>query len=288
MRLNDQHEEGRRMAIVFACIAPHAAETIPELAGDSFEAFAETHASMKDLANLMNEQKPETIVIATPHNLRLEATIGVVTSEHTEGLLTVEDKQVKLRCKCDLQLAKKILEKARESALPVVGANFGTSEGPSSCMPMDWGTLIPLWFFTRDHDETAKVVLVTPSREISLKKLVDFGSMIVGAAESLGRKVAFVASADQGHAHDPKGPYGFNVASRKFDDAVKEAISSNDLGPLLDLPSQFIEDAKPDSVWQIAILEGILESVSMKGRLMSYQVPTYFGILCASYLPVQT
>ena len=273
------------MGVVFACIAPHAGETIQELAGNMFGAFAETRKSMLDLADLMHTQELGTIVVATPHNLRLEATIGVITSEYTEGTLTENDKEVKLRCKCDPQLAKGILQNAKKSTLPVVGANFGTNEGPSSCMPMDWGALIPLWFFTRQGDENLQVLLVTPSREIPLQKLVDFGHVIAETAESSRRRVAFVASADQGHAHDPNGPYGFNPASEEFDEAVKEAVTKNDLRPLLDLPLQFVEDAKPDSLWQLAILQGVLESVPMKAHLLSYQVPTYFGMLCAAYLP---
>jgi aromatic ring-opening dioxygenase LigB subunit len=273
------------MAVVCACIAPHAGETIYESAGKVFGAFAETRKSMEKLASLMNEQKPETIVVATPHNLRLEATIGVITSEYTEGTLTENDKEVKIRCTCDRQLAKEIVEHAKKSILPVVGANFGTSEGPSSCMPMDWGALVPLWFFTRRRNENLRVLLVTPSREIPLQNLVDFGHVIAKTAESSGRRVAFVASADQGHAHDSTGPYGFNPASKEFDEAVKEAVTKNDLKPLLNLPLQFVEDAKPDSLWQLAILQGVLECVSLKGQLLSYQVPTYFGVLCAAYLP---
>jgi aromatic ring-opening dioxygenase LigB subunit len=273
------------MGVVLACIAPHASETIQELASGMFGAFAETRNSMLDLANLMQTQETETIVVATPHNLRLEATIGVITSEYTDGTLAENEREIKLRCRCDRQLAEEILENAKKSMLPVVGVNFGTSEGPSSCMPMDWGALIPLWFFTRRCNENLRVLLVTPSREIPLQELVDFGRVIAETAQSSGRRVAFVASADQGHAHDPTGPYGFNPASKEFDNAVKEAVTKNDLKPLLDLPSQFVEDAKPDSLWQLAILQGVLESVPMKSHLLSYQVPTYFGVLCAAYLP---
>ncbi len=274
------------VGIVFACIAPHGAEIIPELAVDKLRDFAETRSGMEELASLLKEQKPETIVLATPHNLRLEATIGIITAEFTEGTLEENDKQVKLRCECDRQLAKEILNNARKAELPVVGVNYGTSEGPASCMPMDWGTLIPLWFFARPEQNTCKVILVTPSREIPLKSLVTFGRVIAKTAEVSGKKVALVASADQGHAHSAEGPYGFNSASAEFDKIVKQAVLENDLAPLLSLSPQFIEDAKPDSPWQLAILQGVLECTPMKGRLLSYQVPTYFGMLCAAYLPV--
>jgi aromatic ring-opening dioxygenase LigB subunit len=274
------------MGVVFACIAPHGAEIIPELAGDMLDAFAETRKGMEQLAKLLYEQNPETIIIATPHNLRLEATIGVITSEFTEGMLEANDKQIKLRCECDRQTAKTILQSSKASNLPIVGVNYGTSEGPASCMPMDWGTLIPLWYFVNQNPNKPKVVVVTPSREIPLENLVAFGHLITETTKTWGRRVAFVASADQGHAHRSDGPYGFNSASEEFDKMVVNTISEGNLKPLLDLPQQFIEDAKPDSIWQLAILHGILERVQMRGRLLSYQVPTYYGMLCAAYLPV--
>lgn len=272
------------MGLVFACISPHGAEVIPELAGTMIDEFAATRKGMKELASLMKRQNPETIVLATPHNLRLEGNIGVVTSEFTEGTLKANDKIVELRCVCDRKLARGILGKASELKLPVVGANYGTSNGLASCMPMDWGTLIPLWFFIRHGKEDPKVVLVTPSREIPLKKLVDFGKIISDVAASSGKRIAFVASADQGHAHRADGPYGYSHASVEFDQIVKETVEKNDLSPLMRLSTKFVEDAKPDSLWQLAILHGILMHTRMVGRFLSYQVPTYFGLLCASYL----
>jgi len=274
-----------KMGVVFACVAPHGAEAIPELAGDMFEAYAETRRGMEQLAEDMKQKKPDTIVLATPHNLRLEGIVGVVTAEFAEGKLEVNNNTVRLRCDCDRQLARQILEGARKQGLPVVGVNYGASEGEASCMPMDWGTLIPLWFLVGHDQEGPNVVMVTPSREIPLQSLVRFGHVIAEAAEASNRKIAFVASADQGHAHHEKGPYGFHVASAKYDEEVKKAVLQNDLAPLMSLTSQFIEDAKPDSLWQLAMLQGVLEHTQMVGHLLSYQVPTYFGLLCAVYLP---
>jgi len=273
------------MVLTNACVAPHALEIIPELAGDQMKVFEETRRSMDQLGSQMREYHPETIALATPHGLRLDGTIGVVTSEYIEGSLAAHEKSLKMRFKCDRQLAQEILRKAREAKLPAIGANYGTSEGESSCMPMDWGTFIPLWFLGAQNPEQKrpKVVIVTPSREIPLQQLVEFGSVIAEVAETSGKRVSFVASADQGHAHDAKGPYGFHPASARFDRMVQEAVEKNDLKRLLSLDPKFIEDAKPDSLWQMAILIGVLDRVPMKRRFVSYQRPTYFGMLCSSY-----
>jgi aromatic ring-opening dioxygenase LigB subunit len=213
--------------------------------------------------------------------------IGVVTSEFTDGTLEENNKKVALRCECDRQLAKGIFEGASRLGLPVVAANYGASEGPASCMPMDWGSLIPLWFLTGSDQNRPRVVIVTPSREIPLQDLVSFGNVIAETAGASGKRVAFVASADQGHAHKADGPYGFNSASAEFDEMVKRAVLKNDLAPLLSLSPQFVEDAKPDSLWQLAMLHGVLQRVPMESRFLSYQRPTYFGLLCAVYLPAK-
>jgi len=273
------------MGITFACIAPHGTEIIPQLAGEKLKDFAKTRHAMEKMATLMNKQKVETIVIATPHNLRLENSIGVVTSEYAQGTLQNSCGAVTVRFTCDRILAHEILHSAKKAQLPVTGVNYGTNEGENSCMPMDWGTIIPLWFLGYCNSEKPQIVIVTPSREIPLENLVKFGSIIAKVAENSNKKVAFVASADQGHAHNPKGPYGFNPASAKYDRLAQKAVKENNLKPLLKLDNKFIDEAKPDSLWQIAILIGVLDVVPMKGQLMSYEAPTYYGMLCAAYLP---
>jgi aromatic ring-opening dioxygenase LigB subunit len=277
------------MGIVYACIAPHGTEIIPKLAGTHLAAFGETRKGMARLAEAMERRKPDTLVVATPHSLRLDHAISVVTTEYSQGSLRAHGKLVKAHFQCDRPLALQILREAMQAGLPVIGANYGTSDGPSSCMPMDWGTLIPLWFLgaspTRGHKR--RVVTVTPSREIPVAKLVDFGRAIAAAAHPYPRNVAFVASADQGHAHNKSGPYGFSKASAEYDRFVAQAIRQNNLKRILELDAQFVENAKPDSLWQMAILIGILEQVPMKARFVSYQAPTYYGMLCADFAPSQ-
>jgi aromatic ring-opening dioxygenase LigB subunit len=270
------------MGIVYACIAPHGSEVISKFAGDKLEAFGQTRRGMEELAMHMRRHNPHTIIIATPHGLRLDQNVGVVTSRYSAGNLKEKGKTLSARFKCNHQLAQRIYQTAKKAGLPVVGANYGTSEGPASCMPMDWGVLIPLYFLLA-QGKKPRIVIVTPSREIPLAKLVEFGKIVAKIAKASKRNIAFVASADQGHGHDKNGPYGFHPASKEYDELVVRAVKENSLKQLLALDPQFVEEAKPDSLWQIAILVGVLEKVPMKGRFISYQAPTYFGLLCADF-----
>jgi len=270
------------MPLVYACIAPHGGELIPRLAGDKLRLFAESRKGMRTLAAQLERAGPDTIVVASPHNLRLFRHIGVVLSENSSGKVTEGDGTVSLKAKCDLDFGMGVLHHAEELGLPVVGANYGALEGPASNLPMDWGTLIPLWFFMRRGSKT-RILVVTPSRGIPLEKNFEFGRVIGRAAESGAKKIAFVASSDQAHAHRKDGPYGFSRRAAEYDGEVVDAIKSGRLSSIMKMKPALVEAAKPDSLWQMTMLAGALDVAPMKGTLISYEVPTYFGMLCAGY-----
>ncbi len=271
------------MPLVYACIAPHGGELIPSLAGRKAALFSPTRKGMRALAAEIKKARPDTIVVASPHNLRLLKHIGVVVSEYTSGRVREGRHEVRLRAKCDVEYARRAVEAAERRGLPVVAANYGALEGPMSDLAMDWGTLIPLWFLLRGTGLRSRVVIVTPSRGIPLKRNFEFGEALGEAAESGRKRVALVASADQAHAHRRDGPYGFDRRAAKYDRLVVEAVKQDRLGSVMEFPANLVEGAKPDSLWQMAILAGALSVAPMRGRLLSYQAPTYFGMLCASY-----
>jgi aromatic ring-opening dioxygenase LigB subunit len=64
-------------------------------------------------------------------------------------------------------------------------------------MAMDWGTLIPLWFFLRLNRLESRIVIVTPSRDIPLEQNLMFGKKVAEVGETSEKRVAFVASADR-------------------------------------------------------------------------------------------
>ncbi len=72
------------MTLVYACIAPHGSEAIEQLATKAaVKKFLKTRNGLRGLASDVGKAKPDTIVIATPHNLRLFGKIGIVLSENS-------------------------------------------------------------------------------------------------------------------------------------------------------------------------------------------------------------
>jgi aromatic ring-opening dioxygenase LigB subunit len=157
--------------------------------------------------------------------------------------------------------------------------------GEGSDVPMDWGALIPLWYMGARDSVKPRIVVIGPTREIPLSQLVELGRVIAEAADKSGKRIALIASADQAHAHDPDGIYGYDRAAEEYDRDIVSIVRDNRLERLLDFDLDFVERAKPDSLWQMLILYGASLVVPMKGSLISYDVPTYFGMLVASYEP---
>src|SRR6267143_6083211 len=273
------------MPLEYACIMPHGGDIIPQLANRKTEhLFVKTRESVRKIARDIREVRPHTIVIASPHNLRLQNHIAIVTTENSTGQLKGSGgREVSLSLKCDREFAQDLLKESTRKGLPVVGANYGTAEGSASDMPMDWGTLVPMWFVAKEERVKAKTVIVAPSREIPLSQNIAFGMAIAEIAEKSKKRIVFIASADQAHAHRKSGPYGYHRSAAKYDQFVSEAIQKNRIGSIFGLSERFIEDAKPDSLWQIAMLAGLTRVVKMRGSLLSYEVPTYYGMICASF-----
>ncbi len=274
------------MPLEYACIIPHGSDIIPRLAIRKTEhLFEKTRESVRKIAREIREARPHTIVIASPHNLRLQNNIAIVTAENSTGRLNgPRGRSVSLSLKCDREFAQDLLEESTRKGLPVVGANYGTAGGPTSDMQMDWGTLVPMWFVVKEERVKSRTVIVTPSREIPLKENIALGTTIAELAEKRKTRVVFIASADQAHAHKKSGPYGFHQNAAKYDRFVSQAILGNRIDSISRLSERFVEDAKPDSLWQMAILAGLTRVVKMRGSLLSYDVPTYYGMICASFL----
>jgi aromatic ring-opening dioxygenase LigB subunit len=254
--------------IVFGAIAPH---------GDpAFVEGSATRNGLEDLGRRLEEADPEVTIVVTPHNVHVEGAFAVVTAATIAGRLDEPD--VSLTCRVDRDLANRVLDELRAQGLPAVGISYGSNDLALAEMPMDWGVLIPLCFL---GGERRPVVVVSPARERSLADHVTAGAAIAAATE--GVRAALVASADHGHAHDPDGPFGYDAASAEYDERVVDLVTQNRLVELAAL-EDIVAAASADSLWQMVVLHGALGG-GFRADLLSYERPTYFGMLCASFVP---
>jgi aromatic ring-opening dioxygenase LigB subunit len=127
-------------------------------------------------------------------------------------------------------------------------------------------------------------VLVSPARDLPAELHVASGRVIAETAAAFERPVGLIASADHGHAHDPAGPYGFDPASAVYDGQIVDLVRENRLAGLLEIDPELVALAQADSWWQMLVLHGATAN-GFDAELLSYEAPTYFGMMCASFTP---
>lgn len=254
--------------IVFGAIAAHG--------GIILEGSSPTRAAMEELGRRHAAVAPEATVVITPHGAHVDGAFAVVTAATISGQL--ENESTRLSCAVERGLAHTVIEALREVG-PTVGVSFGSNDPLLAEMPMDWGTLIPLWFLGARSEPPVPVVVVSPAREFSFEAHVRAGHAIANACRD--RRVAVIASADQAHAHEEDSIFGFHPAAAEYDARVVELVRENRLDDAIGLGT-IVDMAKAESLWQLLILHGALGD-DFDAHLLSYEVPTYFGMLCAAF-----
>lgn len=236
---------------------------------------------MLELGRRCAAADPETLVVLTPHGIHVEGRFAVVVAGRMAGALDGTP-TVALDVPVDRGLATATLAALQVAGIPAVGVSFGGNVAEDAVMPMDWGTLIPLWYLGGRRDPPRSVVVVAPARDRPLAEHVAAGAVIAAAAHRSGVRVGLVASADQAHTYSADGPYGLSPRAAELDERILEAVRDGRLQSLLDLDRALVEEAKPDSVWQLLMLAGATGD-TWRPELISFEVPTYFGMLCAAY-----
>ena len=273
------------MGLVFASIAPHGSIAIAEwCTPEQRPLAARTRAAFEDLGRRFDAAKPDATVLLTPHHVHVEGHMAVVRSGAMHGVLEGGASRVELRAHSDPALAGDLQRAILEAGIPVVGVYYGANAHAASVMPMDWATQIPIHFMGGRTTPPVPIVMVAPARDLSWDLHVAAGRAIANAAAQSGKRVALIASCDHGHAHDPKGPYGYSPASKMFDDRVVDLVKRNALSQLLSFEAPFVADAKADSFWQMLMLHGAIGD-RWRADFLSYEAPTYFGMLCAAFAP---
>jgi aromatic ring-opening dioxygenase LigB subunit len=267
------------MSLIYACIAPHAGDLIPETVKDE-NIVKVTRQSMYTMGEHLQALNPDVIVIANPHGFRVQNAMSISIAERAVADWSAD---AKLEFEMDPSLANAIADKADEMNVPVVRYIYGASGGPECFIPLDWGAVVPLYFMGHRFTRKPKIVHLSPMRLLPFLTHYEFGRAIGRALQESDARVAFIASADQGHAHDSNGPYGFDPASARYDSWMQDVIRPNNLDQLLSADPQLVEEGKPDSLWPTLILAGLLKEHPMVARLLSYEVDVYFGILCAEF-----
>src|SRR3989442_3349540 len=125
-----------------------------------------TRAAMEELGRRFDAARPEATVVLTPHHVHVDGAMAVIVSGALEGAIGQDSHRVALHVPVDRELAIGILTAIHESGIPAVGVSFGGNDATQAVSPLDWGSLIPMWFVVGRPDPALPGVVVASGRDL--------------------------------------------------------------------------------------------------------------------------
>ncbi len=278
--------------LVFACVSPHGALVIPLISGPDGAKARAGQAAMAELGRRMEAAQPETIVILETHSMVVDGAISLLDGASVRGELgaphpvvppEAPEHHFSLTFDVDRELNAAIVATARTANVPVARVRHFLEATP---LKIEWGSLIPLWYLGATILPQPKVVIAGvafPRNQLSREAYIDFGRALRTAIGSAGKRVAVIISTDLAHTHAADGRYGFDPAAAECDAALLEVVRANALERLLEFDEDWVERAKNEAIRPLLALHGLLEGTGRHVEVLSYEAPTYYGMMCAAY-----
>jgi AmmeMemoRadiSam system protein A len=261
--------------IVFGCIVPHPPLLVPEVGGGREIEISATTQAMKDLTRQLADERPETVVVISPHGKMLYDAMGMATAARLRGTMRSWGARYDDRdFDNDPDMVAAIRAEANASGIPL--GSIGDRE-----YDLDHGVMVPFHFLV-DGMGTARMVPLTFSL-LPLSAHFEFGRAIQRAAGQMERRVAVVASGDMSHRLIPSAPAGYDPQGKVFDKAIMDAVAAYDVNAIMNLDETLIDRAGECGLRSIVILLGALDGLKVQPEVLSYEGPFGVGYLVASF-----
>ena len=263
------------MSIVAACAVPHPPLIVPGVAPDKREQIAATVTAYEEVGRRIAELAPETIVLSSPHAETYLDYIYVAGGAGARGSFAQFDApEACYEATYDQEFVRELCREAERAGIP---AGTDGERAPE----LDHGTMVPLHFVQRvwlDLNPNMPPPRLVRMGISGLSPLEHYrmGQAVQRVAESLNRRVVYVASGDLSHKLLEEGPYGFAPEGPKFDEAVCNAFRTGDFLRLLTMDPGLCERAGECGLRSFQIMAGALDRTPVDSELLSYEGP--FGV----------
>jgi len=265
---------GDQSGIIFACISPHPPVLVPEVGRGREAETARTVQALRQVADELGRQHPETVIVISPHGPLQPRAMGISTAlRAVGGFLQWGAPTVSFSFDSDEEAVALLQQEASAAGLPLVALeDWGLN--------LDWGCTVPLYFL-RPGMRGARLVPMAISF-LSPQAHFFLGKAVARALSRLGRRAAIICSADLSHALLPGAPNGYDPAGREFDERYREAVENWDVEWVLSVDEGFRHHAAEDAVPQTSLLMGALSGLQVRPRVISYEGPFGVGYLVAA------
>jgi AmmeMemoRadiSam system protein A len=230
------------------------------------------------VAQRIADLSPELLILSTSHGELYRDALRISTGEGASGDFSqFRDPADRLEVAFDESFIDALVAEATAEGIP-----FDASPEPGN--NLDHGSMVPLYFITQHLHTPFRVVRIAIS---FLDEHVHYrmGQCVARAVATTKRQAVFVASGDLSHRLKKDGPYGFNPAGPKFDEAICRAFAAGDFDALTHFDARLRDDAGECGLNSFIIMAGALDGREVKPKLLSYEGPWGVGYGIARFTP---
>ncbi len=258
--------------VVFVGIAPHPPLLVPEVGKEKVAQVQDSVNALNTFASQMIKTNPDTVVIISPHSPGTSKQFGAFSNKTLIGdFRQFGCNQVSLSFSNDLELLAELHNSTKENKIPF-------SQFPNEHL-LDHGVLVPMYYLHQAGWQ--RQVLALSFSALSIESHIKFGEACQQAAKNLGRKIAFVASADLSHYLSLNGHYPFEPTAHLFDQQICQAIEQGDLSTIINIDQTLRHKAGECGYRSILVAIGVAGKENLSTKLLSYECPFGVGYMTA-------
>lgn len=256
------------MGITAAFMVPHPPLIVPEIGRGEERKIQSTIDAYREIAARVRGQKPETIVVLSPHQIMYADYFHISPGKGAKGDFgNFRAGNVKFEVSYDTEFVEELCLLAAQRDLPA--GTMGERD-----KKLDHGTMVPLHFI--DQFFSGYQVVRIGLSGLPLVKHYELGECIKEAAENLNRRVVIVASGDLSHRLKEDGPYGYREEGPAYDERIMEVMGAGNFSELFEFSEKFCDKAGECGHRSFTIMAGALDRTAVKTERLSYEGP--FGV----------
>ena len=262
------------MSIIAAFVVPHPPLILPEVGRGQEKGVQATVDGFRRAAELFGRDKPDTVVLISPHSVMYEDYFHISPGAEAWGDMSAYGAEgPRTHAVYDREFAWALEKEAGKRKL--LAGFLGQKD-----KNLDHGSVIPLRFFQEAYDGF-RLVRIGLSGYPALEHY-RLGQCIAKVAEDMGRRTVVVASGDLSHKLKSDGPYGFAPEGPEFDRQVMANLAAGDFLALMNMDANLCESAAECGWRSFVVMAGTFDGRRVKASQLSYEGP--FGVgygICA-------
>lgn len=270
--------------INLAVLVPHPPIIISAVGGAETQKAASTIKGMQDVASLIEQAAPETLIVISPHAPIFADAIAIYGSKTLHGdLKRFGAASASVSFENDLELAKMIVAENDQSPIPAVILDEDLRKRYRLAEELDHGATVPLLFLGNLAGRCRLIVMGFAMK--SYENLYRFGMCIAEAVKKSGRRTVLIASGDLSHRLSSDGPYAYDPHGPEFDRQLIEAVAHMDVRGIMGMDAEMVERAGECGLRSLLITLGALDGVAVQAEVKSYEGPFGVGYGVAAFFP---